>query len=325
MCLDQRCLQTALNSGEQVRTNHGLTAGISLITSRTNTQFFLRFVNLLLNDATFVLDEALTKFPTIHDLQGELRSPGLTAEERTTKEEELKTAEGQAQSYMQLTNETVSMMKLFTKSLSASFTMPEIVDRVAAMVDYTLDTLVGPKSMNLKVEDPKKYSFDPKTLLSEFIDIFLNLGISENFIGAVARDGRSYKPANFDSATRIITRFSLKSGEDVKAWEDLKSRFALAKAAEDLTDAAFDDAPDEYMDPLMATLMLDPVMLPVSKTIMERSTIRSHLLSDPTDPYSRAPLKIEDVIEMPELKAEIAAWRVKAKEEASAKAAAAAE
>ena len=46
-------------------------------------------------------------------------------------------------------------MKLFTKTLSASFTMPEIVDRVAAMLNYTLDTLVGHKSANLKVDDPK--------------------------------------------------------------------------------------------------------------------------------------------------------------------------
>jgi len=199
-----------------------------------------------LNDATYVLDEALTKFPKIHDLQAELRPPNtLTPEQRTAKEEELQTAEGQAQSYMQLTNETVSMMKLFTKTLSASFTMPEIVDRVAAMVDYTLDTLVGPKSNNLKVDDPKKYQFDPKTLLSEFVDIYLNLGVSENFVEAVARDGRSYKPANFDSASRILTRWNLKSPEDVDAWERLKGRFKTAKELEDQDEEDLGDIPDE--------------------------------------------------------------------------------
>ena len=54
---------------------------------------------------------------------------------------------------------------------------------------------------------------------------------------------------------------------------------------------------DYYLpiDPLMYTLMQDPVVLPTSRTTIDRSTIRSHLLSDPNDPFNRAPLKIEDV------------------------------
>lgn len=45
----------------------------------------------------------------------------------------------------------------------------------------------------------------------------------------------------------------------------------------------------------MATLMKDPVILPSSRTIVDLSTIKSHLLSDATDPFNRVPLKIEDV------------------------------
>lgn len=210
---------------------------------------------------------------------------------------------------MQLTNETVSMMKLFTGNLSASFTMPEIVDRVAAMVDYTLDTIVGPKSANLKVENAKKYQFDPKLLLSEFVDIYLNLSVSESFIDAVARDGRSYKPANFDSATRILTRHSLKSSEDIARWEQLKLRFKIAKELEDQDEEDLGDAPDEYNDPIMATLMEDPVTLPTSRVTVDRSTIMSHLLSDQLDPFNRQPLKIEEVVDNKELRDEIRAWR----------------
>lgn len=42
--------------------------------------------------------------------------------------------------------------------------------------------------------------------------------------------------------------------------------------------------------------MEDPVKLPASKITIDRSTIRSHLLSDPNDPFNRAPLTIEDVV-----------------------------
>jgi len=50
------------------------------------------------------------------------------------------------------------------------------------------------------------------------------------------------------------------------------------------------------LDPLMATLMKDPVTLPSSKATVDLATIKSHLLSDPTDPFNRVPLKIEDVV-----------------------------
>ena len=46
----------------------------------------------------------------------------------------------------------------------------------------------------------------------------------------------------------------------------------------------------------MATLMEDPVILPTSKMTVDRATIVTHLLSDPNDPFNRAPLKIEDVV-----------------------------
>lgn len=53
---------------------------------------------------------------------------------------------------------------------------------------------------------------------------------------------------------------------------------------------------DKHLDPLMATLMEDPVILPLSGARIDRQTIKAHLLSDATDPFNRSPLKIEDVI-----------------------------
>lgn len=50
------------------------------------------------------------------------------------------------------------------------------------------------------------------------------------------------------------------------------------------------------VDPLMATLMEDPVILPSSNVTIDRQTIKIHLLSDPKDPFNREPLKLEDVI-----------------------------
>ena len=67
------------------------------------------------------------------------------------------------------------------------------------------------------------------------------------------------------------------------------------------------------MDPLLFEIMADPVILPKSRMTIDRSTIQSHLLSDPHDPFNRSPLQIEDVIPNSELKDKIAAFRAEKK------------
>lgn len=50
------------------------------------------------------------------------------------------------------------------------------------------------------------------------------------------------------------------------------------------------------IDPILSTLMRDPVKLPSSGVVVDRSTICRHLLSDPSDPFNRAPLS-ENMLE----------------------------
>lgn len=177
------------------------------------------------------------------------------------------------------------------------------------MLDYNLDTMVGPKSTNLKVENmQQEYNFNPKGLLSDIMTVYCNLSAKQNFIQAIARDARSYKPFNFERAATIMKRNVLKSPEEIRTWEELAAAVAKAKAQEEEEEQDLEDAPDEFQDPLMATLMRDPVVLPSSKLTVDRSTIRSHLLSDPTDPFNRVPLKIEEVVPDTELKAKIDAF-----------------
>ena len=51
-------------------------------------------------------------------------------------------------------------------------------------------------------------------------------------------------------------------------------------------DAAEAEAPEEFFDPILGNIMSDPVTLP-SGVDVERENILRHLMSDPTDPYSR--------------------------------------
>lgn len=54
--------------------------------------------------------------------------------------------------------------------------------------------------------------------------------------------------------------------------------------------------------------MRDPVILPVSRETVDRSVIERHLLNNPTDPFNRQPLSIEQVQPNTPLKLRIEQW-----------------
>lgn len=287
--------------------------------AKVNTEFFVQFVNMITNDATFVLDESLSSLQKINELTKEVNDTalmqGLSEEQRKEKQELLDDNKGKAKSYMSLTRETMETLHLFTEALAASFAMKEIVTRLADMLDMNLALMVGPKSSNLKVDEPEQYKFQPRALLSDIIRVYTNLAKQQNFITAIARDERSYIPSNFVRAMDIMKSKGLKSPDELLLWDKLCKDVAEAKAQDEQEEEDLGEIPDEFLDPLMATLMTDPVILPMSRNTIDRATIQSHLLSSPMDPFNRTPLKIADVIPDVELKKQIDAWKAEKKAE----------
>ena len=206
--------------------------------------------------------------------------------------------ERQASSCMALGKETVLMLNTLTANplIVKPFMAPEVVERLAAMLDYNLVVLAGPKCTELKVQNPEKYYFDPKSLLNNLLCIFLNLSHRDEFIQAVAKDGRSYQAEIFYKAASILERHHLFKPDQTRQLHDFISKVnAVIQAGID-EEAELGEVPDEYLDPLLYTLMEEPVTLPSSGVNIDLSTIKSHLLSDAHDPFNRQPLKIEDVI-----------------------------
>ncbi|KAJ3116866.1 hypothetical protein HK098_006463 [Nowakowskiella sp. JEL0407] len=279
-----------------------------------NVDFFVKFVNLLMNDTTYLLDESLAKLTEIRNIQNEMESPGwntATQQHRQEREGLLRTSERQATSYMSLGVETVHMLKYLTaeERIVEPFMQAYIVERLAAMLDFNLAAMVGPRCTELKVKNPEKYRFNPKSLLNELIDIFMHLAHRQEFIVAVAKDGRSYKKEHFYKSCEILLRVGLKREDECERIRQFVQSVENAIAAENEEEEELGEIPDEFLDPLMYTLMEDPVILPTSRVTMDRSTIKSHLLSDQRDPINRMPLTIDMVVDNVELKQKIAEWR----------------
>jgi len=53
--------------------------------------------------------------------------------------------------YLLLGNETINMLHYLSKDIVAPFLLPELIDRLASMLNYFLDQLAGPNCTNVKV------------------------------------------------------------------------------------------------------------------------------------------------------------------------------
>ncbi|KAF9483478.1 hypothetical protein BDN70DRAFT_873762 [Pholiota conissans] len=285
-----------------------------------NVDKFVRFVNLMINDVTYLMDESLSELTQIHNIQVEMDDKATweskPLEYRREREGTLRSLERHASGYTTLGRSTVELLKIFTAETKAPFMMPEIVDRLAAMLDYNLQALVGPKYQDLRVREPEKLKFSPRDLLSDILQVFINLSDQTEFIKSVAGDGRSYTKDLFDRAEDIAILRRLKTKEEVAVLHAFVEKVEEAKASLE-AEEDLGEVPDEFLDPLMFTVMRDPVLLPSSRTILDRATIKSHLLSDSKDPFNRAPLAIEDVVAVPELKARIEEFLVERRRKAA--------
>ncbi|TNY19299.1 ubiquitin elongating factor core-domain-containing protein [Rhodotorula diobovata] len=279
--------------------------------SQVNFDRYVRFVNLLMNDTTYLLDDALEHLSKIVDLQRAMADTAAwearPATERQEKEKLLRQYESTVKSDLDLGHESLRLLKLFAHETKEPFLTPEIVDRLAAMLDSNLSLLAGPRCQDLKVKDPEKLKFRPKELLADVLACFLELGPHAQFQAAVAKDGRSYSRDLFNRAQRIAAKTAIRTPDELRALAAFVDKVEAVKVAE-AEDDALGDLPDEFLDPLTYDVMRDPVLLPSSKTIVDRSTIKQHYLSDPTDPFNRQPLKWDDIVDATELRTQIEAF-----------------
>ncbi|XP_012577776.1 PREDICTED: ubiquitin conjugation factor E4 B isoform X2 [Condylura cristata] len=271
---------------------------------------FVRYINMLINDTTFLLDESLESLKRIHEVQEEMKNKEqwdqLPRDQQQARQSQLAQDERVSRSYLALATETVDMFHILTKQVQKPFLRPELGPRLAAMLNFNLQQLCGPKCRDLKVENPEKYGFEPKKLLDQLTDIYLQLDCAR-FAKAIADDQRSYSKELFEEVISKMRKAGIKSTIAIEKFKLLAEKVEEIVAKNARAEIDYSDAPDEFRDPLMDTLMTDPVRLP-SGTVMDRSIILRHLLNSPTDPFNRQTLTESMLEPVPELKEQIHAW-----------------
>lgn len=155
------------------------------------------------------------------------------------------------------------------------------------------------------MNDQKEYAFNPANLVLNICEIYINLSKSESFTLAVSQDGRSYSSELFKLADNVLGksshvflsffRFTCRGRKDGKIYFKNRAvvriggvgilgdldQFAknVEKAANQKReeDELLTGVPDEFLDPIMSTVMTDPVILPSSRITIDRQTIARYI------------------------------------------------
>lgn len=259
---------------------------------------FVRFINMVINDATYLLDESLANLKKIHDIEllmdDQDKWNHMTDEERQPHLGTFSEATRSVRSWLIMGDDTMDMFSYLTKDVPQPFYLDPLGDRVASMLNHNLMELCGPKCVGLKVKDAKaRFHWDPRRLLSLIVDVYLNL-ISPEFAQCIANDERSYTPERFQLIVKRVNdvlgisygeRFQLLIADAEKKYNEKM----------EMEEDYGDDIPEEFRDPILANVMVDPVRLP-SGIIVDRKNILRHLLTNQIDPFSRLPCTADDLV-----------------------------
>ena len=98
---------------------------LAIINESENTKSFVKFINMLMNDTTFLLDESMVSLKRIHEVKEDMNDQEKwnrqTREQQENRERQLAHDERQCRSYLTLAVETVDMLFYLTQTVQKPF------------------------------------------------------------------------------------------------------------------------------------------------------------------------------------------------------------
>ncbi|CAD7965456.1 unnamed protein product [Amoebophrya sp. A120] len=306
---------------------------------------FLKFLNLLMSDATVQLDEGMDTLASIRKrkvlaerrARGEqindeelmetaaagvgVDRGGMEDDERNEQGEDLyrrsrRDPKEHCVTYMKLGFRTIKTLHSIVKETPEIVTKKSVVlqQMVQNCLNACMDRLVGPKSMNLKQQGGQKdyaeFHFKPVELLTFIIEMLVVIARTERdkVIHHVINDARAGNINTFEKAVRISRRDGMIS-------KDLSEEFAsFVKALLEQTGSAEDQlAAIEQKVGSLPEEYMDPLMDIVmndpvelpSGNIVNRDTAERIAMGDGMDPFTKASFTKKDLKPAHELRKKI--------------------
>jgi hypothetical protein len=262
----------------------------------SNDKKYVRFVNLYINDLSSIFDETFTIIRDINKIEKEDILVSLANREDIyndrPRHKELYKKYKYLDSYLSTLKFMLSFLLILSKYSEATLLSKELGVKFCSQINYFLNEITHEnKRKNYIIKNKYDIRFQPLNLLENIMKVILNLIRNPNIIEYMSKDVRSFRKENIVFTTQKLWVNHLLSESEFKKLEK------MAEKIEDLMeiDQQEIELPDEFCDPLMASEIVEPVLLPGTDTIMDKSVISRHLLTDQHNPFNRENLTIDEL------------------------------
>lgn len=249
---------------------------------------FKLMINIIIEAFQYCMNEALEKLKNISMLE---KNYPLINEDK----DNIELYKKNLKFYLPCSYEFLLTLCNFTKNYQNIFTCDEICDSFAHNIIYFLNKLLGNNRNDYKINNPEEIKFYPLDFLEIFRDILLNLNINKKFINAVANDQRSYNEKLINTLISILSKKNSITNYQITTLKLLNCDIKQVKI--NILEEENIEIPEELCDPIMSTLIEDPIVLPNTDIIMDKGIIMRHLLNDKHNPFNREDLTVEQLEE----------------------------
>ena len=171
----------------------------------------------------------------------------------------------------------------------------ELLSKIINLINYFVQKIVFSEKDIIK-DEPQEYFFDKKLMLKFSFSILKMYGLQKKFVKVASMETSFYKKQYWLDALKQC---------NMKAVYD---EIETADLVDIITDIDYEiervnkkmsmiEIPDKFLDPIMQTLINEPVYLPGMDIILEKTIISKHLLTNSNNPFTREPLDMAKLIE----------------------------
>lgn len=294
----------------------------------TNSEEVSSYVGHLVTDLNFFLDEGFEKLKKISSLQSNTdanigrpteNNPNLDVDQetlQTTDNESIPAMVSQVKGLFKFGRSQLALMELLAKIAPNIFAPEQWANKIGQTINYYTSKMCSKSYRSYKITDMAKVNLKPLEFIRQLIYIYVGMSAINSVKTAILNDDRSYSAENLIDLGRTAFIKSLVSEATLRQFEAFIGELQDLKIEKDAMEEIIGEIPDEFQCGFTYELMLDPVMLPASKTIVNRNSIRQHItLNGEFDPFTKAKLTLDLLVELPELKQRIAVWLKDKKEE----------
>lgn len=180
-------------------------------------------------------------------------------------------------------------------------------DKLALVLGFKLQTFVSKDGNRLEIHESETI-FKPIDHLKQIFDVVYSLCEKSAFQKAIAQEERFLKTEYLEKMVTILIKNNLILANEHDVIIAFKSKIELMRKPCDEDE----DIPDDLLDPIMGSLIENPVLLPNTDTFIDQDVILRHLLTSSDNPFTRDPLsktQLEEYNARPEIQVRIGLFK----------------